>query len=109
MKQLVLGTLILAGAVVHAQLPVPALALSWKAVEDTVWEFKLRPGVTFSNGSPFTAEVITIRSWPWTPATWRMRSAPAGASIRGGTGTPPPARRESTSRSVDLRLSAYGP
>jgi peptide/nickel transport system substrate-binding protein len=35
---------------------VPALALSWKAVSDTVWEFKLRPNVIFQDGSPFTAE-----------------------------------------------------
>ena len=25
--------------------PVPALAVSWKALSDTVWEFKLRPDV----------------------------------------------------------------
>jgi peptide/nickel transport system substrate-binding protein len=42
------------------QLPVPALALSWKPVGDTVWEFKLRPGVTFSDGSPFTAEDVAF-------------------------------------------------
>ena len=35
---------------------VPALALSWTAVSDTVWEFKLRPNVKFQDGSPFTAE-----------------------------------------------------
>ncbi len=38
------------------QRPIPALALSWKAVSDTVWEFKLRAGVKFHDGSPFTAE-----------------------------------------------------
>jgi peptide/nickel transport system substrate-binding protein len=42
------------------QLPVPALALSWKTVGDTVWEFKLRPGVTFQDGSPFTAEDVVF-------------------------------------------------
>jgi peptide/nickel transport system substrate-binding protein len=41
-------------------LPVPALALSWKAVSDTMWEFKLRPGVTFQDGSPFTAEDVVF-------------------------------------------------
>lgn len=35
---------------------VPGLALSWRAVDPTTWEFKLRPGVTFHDGSPFTAE-----------------------------------------------------
>jgi len=42
------------------QLPVPALALSWKAVGDTVWEFKLRPGVKFQDGSPFTAQDVVF-------------------------------------------------
>ena len=33
----------------------PDLALSWRAVDDNTWEFKLRPGVKFSDGSEFTA------------------------------------------------------
>ena len=37
---------------------IPALATSWTAISDTVWEFKLRPGVTFSDGSPFGAEDV---------------------------------------------------
>jgi peptide/nickel transport system substrate-binding protein len=36
----------------------PALALSWEAVEPTRWLFKLRPGVTFHNGKPLTAESV---------------------------------------------------
>ncbi|HYD07859.1 MAG TPA: ABC transporter substrate-binding protein, partial [Reyranella sp.] len=42
------------------QLPVPGLALSWKAVDDTVWEFKLRPNVKFHDGSPFTADDVVF-------------------------------------------------
>src|SRR6202049_1450366 len=34
---------------------IPQLATSWKLVAPTVWEFKLRRGVAFSNGDPFTS------------------------------------------------------
>ena len=37
---------------------VPALAVSWRPVNETTWEFKLRPGVTFSDGTPFTADDV---------------------------------------------------
>jgi len=36
----------------------PGLAESWKRVDDTTWEFKLRDGVTFHNGEPLTAEDV---------------------------------------------------
>lgn len=32
----------------------PALALSWGLLDDTTWDFRLRPNVTFHNGKPFT-------------------------------------------------------
>jgi peptide/nickel transport system substrate-binding protein len=34
---------------------VPWLATSWKRIAPTVWEFKLRKGVTFWNGDPLTS------------------------------------------------------
>ena len=37
---------------------VPGLATSWKALDDTTWEFKLRDGVKFSNGQPFTSQDV---------------------------------------------------
>jgi peptide/nickel transport system substrate-binding protein len=40
--------------------PQPSLALSWRPVGEDVWEIKLRPGVTFSNGSPFTADDVAF-------------------------------------------------
>lgn len=36
----------------------PSLALSWRVVDDTTWEYKLRPGVKFHDGSDFTAEDV---------------------------------------------------
>ncbi|MEQ8401564.1 MAG: ABC transporter substrate-binding protein [Silicimonas sp.] len=48
---------------------VPALATSWQAIDDTTWEFKLREGVTFHDGSPFTADdvVFTFERAPDVP------------------------------------------
>jgi peptide/nickel transport system substrate-binding protein len=34
----------------------PALALSWQMTTPLNWRFKLRPGVTFHDGQPFTAD-----------------------------------------------------
>lgn len=36
----------------------PALAVSWEALDDNTWQFKLREGVTFHNGEAFTAASV---------------------------------------------------
>ena len=38
----------------------PELALSWEAVEPTVWRFKLRPNVKFHDGGAFTADDVVF-------------------------------------------------
>ena len=47
----------------------PGLAESWKAVNDTTWEFKLRRGVKWHDGSEFTAEDVlaTFKRAPEVP------------------------------------------
>jgi peptide/nickel transport system substrate-binding protein len=52
----------------------PGLAVSWKALDDTTWEFKLRRGVKFHDGSDFTAEdaVFSIER----PATVKNSPSP---------------------------------
>jgi peptide/nickel transport system substrate-binding protein len=47
----------------------PELAESWRPIDDTTWEFKLRRGVRFHDGSPFEAEDVaaTLRRIPAVP------------------------------------------
>lgn len=40
---------------------IPALATEWSVTDDpTVWEFKLREGVSYHNGNPFTADDVVF-------------------------------------------------
>jgi peptide/nickel transport system substrate-binding protein len=47
----------------------PGLAESWKALNDTTWEFKLRKGVKWHDGGEFSAEdvIATIKRIPNVP------------------------------------------
>ncbi|HJV94680.1 MAG TPA: ABC transporter substrate-binding protein, partial [Albitalea sp.] len=59
----------------------PGLATSWKAVSDTVWEIKLRPGVHFHDGSEFTsADVVYSLA---RPATIKNSPSPFTIYTRG--------------------------
>jgi peptide/nickel transport system substrate-binding protein len=61
--------------------PKPMLAESWRIVNDTTWEFKLRKGVKFHNGESFTAQSVKATiDYALDPAT---KSHFAGASYWG--------------------------
>jgi peptide/nickel transport system substrate-binding protein len=53
---------------------VPSLAVSWKPINDTTWEFKLRKGVKFHNGDEMTAEDVAFSIDR--PATLKNSPAP---------------------------------
>ncbi len=63
---------------------IPGLALSWRAVEPNVWEFKLRPNVRFHNGNAFTAEDVAftlarLPNVPNSPSSFAAYSRPIQA------------------------------
>lgn len=51
--------------------PQPGLAASWRMVDETTWEFRLREGVRFHDGSELTAEDVefSIRRAPAVPGS----------------------------------------
>ena len=59
---------------------MPGLATGWRLLDDRLWEFKLRQGVTFHDGSPFTAEDVKfsyerVRNLPNNPGTYASNIA----------------------------------
>ncbi|WP_235907789.1 ABC transporter substrate-binding protein [Siccirubricoccus phaeus] len=64
----------------HARV-VAGLAESWRAVDETTWEFRLRPGVRFHNGGEFTAEDVAftfqrVPNVPNSPSSYAIYTRP---------------------------------
>lgn len=77
----------------------PALALSWSQPDPTTWRFKLRPGVTFHDGTLFTADDVVF-------SVERALAPPSqrGFQLQGVTGA-----RALDPLTVDLLLDAPDP
>lgn len=54
---------------------LPALALSWEAVDELTWIFSLRPDVKFSNARAFDAEAVAVN------VNWLVSPAAVGESL----------------------------
>ena len=61
--------------------PIPWLAASWTQVSDKVWRFKLREGVKFHDGTPFTADDVVFSVERALAPTSQMRTAIQGVEI----------------------------
>ena len=90
---------------------LPGLATAWKITEDpTVWEFTLRRGVRFHDGSPFTARDVVFSlarapDVPGAPSTFKRYlegieavAAPDDFTLRVRTAKPMPMLPNSLSR-----------
>jgi peptide/nickel transport system substrate-binding protein len=78
----------------------PGLAMSWRTIGDTVWEFTLRPGVKWHDGQDFTADDVVFS----------LERAPNVPNSPGGFGTMVRAiKRIEVTGPLGLRLHTAGP
>ena len=79
--------------------PAPWLAVSWTQPTPTTWRFKLREGVRFHDGSPFTADDVVFSVERILAPTSQMRTAVQGVE----------SARRIDELTVELVLSAPNP
>ncbi|MDT9001487.1 ABC transporter substrate-binding protein [Paucibacter sp. APW11] len=78
---------------------VPGLAAEWTQLSPLLWRFKLRQGVKFHDGSPFTADDVVF-------SLQRARDANSQVAVYANAlGTP----RKIDDYTVELQLSAFNP
>lgn len=68
----------------HRQVLRPAIARSWRVIDDTTWELELDPDARFSDGRPVTAEDIAFTiaragDVPNSPSSFRYATRPVAA------------------------------
>ena len=78
---------------------VPGLATSWEQVGPLLWRFKLRPGVKFHDGSPFSADDVVFSILRGQQPTSQINN------YVGSVGTP----RKVDDMTVEFQLAAVNP
>lgn len=82
----------------------PWLATQWEQTGDTMWEFRIREGVSFHNGDPLTAETVVfsieklLREFPQAQYTWLF-------AVEEDTDPPVPKVRAIDDRTVEFTTS----
>ncbi|HET6828129.1 MAG TPA: ABC transporter substrate-binding protein, partial [Ramlibacter sp.] len=78
---------------------VPALATEWAQVNPTLWRMKLRPGVRFHDGAPFTADDVVFS------VTRAQHAASPFRAYAMAMGAP----RKVDDLTVEFQLAAFNP
>ncbi|BAS18506.1 probable D,D-dipeptide-binding periplasmic protein DdpA (plasmid) [Arthrobacter sp. Hiyo8] len=100
--------------------PQPSLATSWKQIDDVTWEFTIRSGVTFQDGTKLDAKAVVnslqkaldAKSRPIAFDGFNMKlSTPDDMTVRMVTASPDPIlpARLSNPQLVILSAAAYKP
>lgn len=83
----------------------PALAIEWSHdAAARTWQFKLRPGVKFSDGTPLTPKEVVAALQPLLPSGFQITSTEAGVQIHAAHATPDLLEQLSSGRYFIFRI-----